>query len=65
MNPTKPPLSLSFSGVHVSPISVILSVNVTAEATVWCGAWPLGEEMNLKMLQVSTPGVIVTGMELC
>ena len=60
LNPTKPPLSLSFSVVHVSPISVILSVNVTAEATVWCGAWPLGEEMNLKMLQVSTPGVIVT-----
>ena len=55
------PLSLSYSVVHISPITILLSVNVSTEATVWCGAWPLGEEMNLKLLQASTPGVVVSG----
>ena len=55
------PLFLSFSVVHISPITILLSVNVSTEATVCCGAWPLGEEMNMKKLQANTPGVVVSG----
>ncbi|KAK8806436.1 hypothetical protein WA588_003006 [Blastocystis sp. NMH] len=37
----------------------MLLVNVTTDASVWCGAWPEGESINLQFVQMSLPGTSV------
>ncbi len=56
-----PPLSLSFTVTRVMPVTAMLRVNVTTDASVWCGAWPVGENINLQYLQMSSPGKYVHG----
>lgn len=52
-------LSLSFQITKVMPISIMLRVNVTTDASVWCGAWRDGENKNLQYLQMNSLGKFV------
>ena len=52
-------LSLSFMITKVMPVTVMLRVNVTTDASVWCGAWQVGENMNLQYLQMNSLGKYV------
>ena len=54
-------LSLSFTITKVMPVTIMLRVNVTTDASVWCGAWKVGENMNLQYLQMNSLGKFVHG----
>ena len=43
------------------PVTIMLRVNVTTDASVWCGAWKVGENMNLQYLQMNSLGKFVHG----
>lgn len=62
--PTVNPLSLSFTITKVLPVTMMLRVNVTADASVWCGAWPEGETINLQFIQMNLPGMLVHGLRV-
>ena len=49
-------LSISFALVRTTPTSIILAVNVSSEATVWCGAWSVGTPINTIDLMKRDPG---------
>ena len=50
------PLSISFVLVRTTPTSIVLTVNVSSEATVWCGAWGMGTPINTIDLMKQNPG---------
>ena len=53
------PLSISFVLVRTTPTSIILTVNVSSEATVWCGAWGMGTPINTIDLMKRNPGEVI------
>ena len=59
---TENPLRLTFTIVKVFPVTMMLLVNVTTDASVWCGAWSEGESINLQFVQMSLPGTSVHGL---
>lgn len=57
---TKHKVSLSFSILRVTPITIFLQVNVSSEAIVWCGAWPFGQFIDFHALQRNVSGQVIS-----
>lgn len=57
---TKRKVSLSFSVLRVTPITILLQVNVSSEALVWCGAWPFGQFIDFHALQRNISGQVIS-----
>ena len=57
---TKRKVSLSFSVLRVTPITILLQVNVSSEALVWCGAWPFGQFIDFHALQWNISGQVIS-----
>ena len=53
-------VSLSFSVLRVTPITILLQVNVSSEAIVWCGAWPFGKFIDFHALQRNITGMAIS-----
>lgn len=57
-------VSLSFSVLRVTPITILLQVNVSSEALVWCGAWPFGQFIDFHALQRNISGQVISSSSL-
>ncbi|KAK8790683.1 hypothetical protein WA588_002431 [Blastocystis sp. NMH] len=51
------PLQVSFTVEHTDATQIFLEVTVSSPATVWCGAWSLGELIDFISLQHVAPGL--------
>ena len=51
------PLQVSFTVEHTDATQIFLEVTVSSPATVWCGAWSLGELIDFISLQQVAPGL--------
>ena len=50
-------LQLSFNVLQIEPTQICLDITVSSPSIVWCGAWKVGEDIDVGDLQRRISGV--------